>query len=295
MITNKFNLPQPLVDAVTREYEYKEKQYSVTSLLKGTREAILLRRHHKEIDQDVSDMIWLIFGTAVHSILENTKESFFEIKENKLIVDLPNGYKISGQFDLYNFELAKITDWKTAAVWKVIFNDWDDYKKQTLLYCWMQEQKGLPAREGEIVALLKDWSKTKAKFDKNYPQHPVHKESWLFTDEDLENIYKWLLEKFAEIERCEQLPDHELPLCSAEERWAEAPKFAVMKQGNKRAIKNYETREEAEQRVQELGLNYYVEERKGVDKKCSEYCSCCEFCDYYKQNYKETKAEETNE
>ena len=26
-INNKLNLPQPFVDAVTKEYEYKEKQY----------------------------------------------------------------------------------------------------------------------------------------------------------------------------------------------------------------------------------------------------------------------------
>ena len=56
-ITNKLNLPQPFVDAVTREYQYKDKQYSVTSLLKGTCQTLLERRHADEIEQDVSDMV----------------------------------------------------------------------------------------------------------------------------------------------------------------------------------------------------------------------------------------------
>lgn len=55
MITNKFNLPRPFVDAVTSDYQYKPKRYSVTDVLGGTCEAVLKRRHHNEQDEDVSD------------------------------------------------------------------------------------------------------------------------------------------------------------------------------------------------------------------------------------------------
>ena len=85
-ITNILNLPQPFVDAVTNEYTHKDKQYSVTSLLKGTTQSVLERRHADEISQDVSDMIWLIFGTAVHSVLENAKETDSQLKENKIVI-----------------------------------------------------------------------------------------------------------------------------------------------------------------------------------------------------------------
>lgn len=76
-ITNVNNLPAPFVSAVEHEYQYKDKQYSVTQLLKGSCEAVLERRYHNEIERDVSDMIWLIFGTAVHSILENADEEVY--------------------------------------------------------------------------------------------------------------------------------------------------------------------------------------------------------------------------
>ena len=289
IITNKYNLPQPFVDAVTREYTYKDKQYSVTSLLKGTREAILLRRHHNKIVKDVADMSNLIFGTAVHSVFENTKDDFFLLKENKVVLDMPNGYKLSGIFDLYDFALQKITDWKTAAVWKYIYKDWEDYRKQVLIYCYMQQQKGLPATEGEIIALFKDFSKTKAKRESNYPQHPVHKIGWKFKDEEIADIEAWLIAKFKEIEEQEKLLDNELILCTPEERWADPTTYAVMKYGNKRAVKVYEVKIEAYNRATELGLDYYVEERQGIDKKCSEYCDCCDFCDYYQTKYGGTK------
>lgn len=284
-LTNNLNLPTPFVNAVSKEYAYKEKRYSVTTLLKGTREAILQRRHNDEIEQDVSDMVWLIFGSAVHSILENSEEEFTQLKENFVTTDMPNGYKLSGIFDLYDVLTETVTDYKTATVWKVINNDWEDYRKQTLIYCWMLRQKGYKAKRGEIVAMLKDHSKSKAKYESNYPKYPVYRIGWDFTEKDFEEIEKWLYEKFEEIEQQEKLTDDELIMCTPEERWAKPTTYAVMKEGNKRAVRVLEDKEKAEKMVQELGGKHYIEERKGVDGKCSEYCSCCEFCKYYKENY----------
>lgn len=55
-----------------------------------------------------------------------------ELKENKFVVDMLNGYKLSGIFDLYNDATGTVTDYKTASVQKVLKNDWDEYRKQTL-------------------------------------------------------------------------------------------------------------------------------------------------------------------
>ena len=179
IITNKLGLPQPFVSAVEKDYEYKEKRYSVTSLLKGTREAILQRRHDDEIEADVSDMVWAIFGTATHSILESAQESASQLKENKVEWELPNGYTLSGVFDLYDDETKTVTDYKTASVWKVKFGcgpDWkpkggaaefEDWRTQTLIYCLMLRKIGFDARRGQVVALLKDHSKTKDLYLRN--------------------------------------------------------------------------------------------------------------------------------
>ena len=287
-ITNKLGLPQPFVSAVTKEYTYKEKQYSVTSMLKDVREILLTRRHNDEIEQDVADMIWLIFGTAVHKVLEDSKEENSEFKEEHLVEEVINGYKLSGQADLYNAEQKMVTDYKTCSCWKVIYNDWEDYRKQLLMYAWAFKKMGFEANKGQIVAVIKDHSKTKAKVDSSYPQYPVYKKIFEFTEEDFEKIEEFIKTKFEEISKYENVTDDELPVCSQEARWNDGDKYAVKKKGNKRALRVYDTLEEAETHVKQ-DSNLELEIRKGEDKKCLEYCSCHEFCNYYKENYGEEK------
>lgn len=307
-ITNKLNLPQPFVDAVTREYQYKDKQYSVTTILKDVREILLTRRHNDEIEQDVADMIWLIFGTAVHKVLEDSKEEETEFKEEHFVEEVENGYKLSGQADLYNAKEKMITDYKTCSVWKVIYNDWDDYRKQLLMYAWAFRKMGFEVEKGQIVAVIKDHGKTKAKIDSNYPQYPVYKKVFEFTDKDFEEIEIFIKDKFKEISKYENVPDDELPICSPENRFNEGNKYAVKKKTNKRALKVYDNLEEAEKHlsqleykvmdkktgeIEEIRNDYEIEIREGIDKKCSEgYCSCCNFCSYYKEKYMNKEEED---
>jgi hypothetical protein len=282
VITNELGLPQPFVDAVTSEYRYKPKRYSVTSVLNGTREVILQRRHADEITSDVSDMVWIIFGTAVHSVLEHSRETDTQLKENWVSMEMPNGYTLSGIFDLYDDATGTVTDWKTASVWKVIMDDWDDYRKQTLMYCCILRSMGFDARRGEIVALLKDHSKSKAEHDRSYPQHPVYRIGWDFTDDDVADMMAWLERRFEEIEEAEKLPDDELPLCTDEERWHRPDKWALMKRGRKSAVKLYDDELTARKACESNGKGFFVEHRHGEDVKCEKYCSACAFCDYYR-------------
>lgn len=283
IITNELNLPAPFVDAATSDYKYTPKRYSVTSVLKGVREAILQRRHDDEIEQDAADMVWAIFGSAVHSILENSQETAEQLKENWFSVDMGDGYELSGIFDLYDDATGTVTDYKTATAWKVVFGEFDDWKRQTLCYVWMLRAIGFDAKRGEIVAMLKDHSKTKAKADHTYPQHPVYRIGWDFSEQEIAECGEWLRGRFEEIKRAEVLPDDELPMCTEEERWHKADKWAVMKEGRKSAVKLYDSEEEAQERVEEEGDKFYVEHRPGDDSKCRDYCSACAFCSHYRE------------
>ena len=282
-ITNELGLPQPFVDAVSREYQYKDKQYSVTSLLKGTMQSILERRYADVIEQDVSDMVWMIFGTAVHSILEHSKESENQLKENWLCIDIGE-YKLSGIFDLYDAKLKRVSDYKTGSVWKVQFNDWEDYRKQLLIYAYMLRSIGFECDNGEIVMLLKDHSKTKANIDASYPQHNVHIQHFDFSQKDFNDVEEFIYKKFAEIKLNENRADEELTPCTEEERWEEPTKYAVKKKGNKRAIRVYESLEEAQTHIEsEKGLE--LEVRKGTCKRCQDYCSVKDYCWFYRKKY----------
>ena len=279
-ITNKYGLPQAFVTMAESDYQYKDKRYSVSSLLKGTRETILERRHHDKIEQDVSDMIWLLFGTAVHSILEQHEEADHELAEEYLILDLENGYKLSGRFDLYNAKTKTVTDYKTCSVWKMIYKDFEDWRTQLLIYAYMLKSIGFEVETGEIIAMMKDHSKSKAKYDHNYPQLPVDRIKFSFSDKDFEEIEVFIKERFKEIAKAEGMADDELPLCTPEQRFNSGDKFAVMKKNRKRALRVLDSMEEAEIYLANNGGDF-IETRPGEDKKCNDYCRVNKFCSYY--------------
>ena len=170
-ITNKLGLPKQLVDLVSSDYKPTPHQYSCTTILKPTRQVILERRHGDDIEQDVSEMIWCIFGTLAHSVIENSKEDVGQFKEEKLKVDLGkyckelDGYYLSGRSDMIDLLDKCITDWKTASCWKVIYKDFEDWRKEMLIYAWAVKDMGFEINKAQAIAFLKDHNKTKAKVD----------------------------------------------------------------------------------------------------------------------------------
>lgn len=289
MLTNNLGLPQPFVDAATSNYKPTPGRYSVTRVLGSTCEAVLLRRHASEIDGDVADNIWAIFGSAVHKILEQAKESDTQIKEDWISADVieRNGirYQLSGIFDLYDDETHTVTDYKTTAVWKIKFGDFEDWRRQTMLYCWLLRQIGFDARRGEIVALLKDHSKREARFDSEYPQQPVFKIGWDFSDEDMATAEEMILRWFEDVAVAETLPDSQLTPCSPEQRWEKPEKWAVKKKGVKRATRVLSSEAEAIELATRLSnaqkKPYVIEHRPSEDTKCESYCDVRRWCPYY--------------
>lgn len=287
MLTNNLNLPQPFVDAATSNYKYKDKRYSVTDVLGGTCEAVLKRRHSGESDEDVADRVWAIFGTAVHKVLQEAQATESQLQENWLCVDVyDTGYSLSGIFDLYDAETQTVTDYKTCSVWKIKVGDFDDWRKQTLMYCWILRQAGFAASNGEIVAIMRDHSSRKAKVEKDYPKHPVLRRSWGFTYEDMLQIEDEIKSWFAEVSKQEALSDSELTPCTEEQRWHKDDKWAVMRKGGKRAVRVYSDKGDAYQRAAGENRNakgepYYVEYRAGEDTKCESYCPVAQFCPHY--------------
>ena len=77
-ITNIHNMPDMLVRAVEREYVYRDKRYSITSLLEPPRIIALKRRYNEKIEQDITDCIFMLLGTKTHFELEN-----IELKEKR--------------------------------------------------------------------------------------------------------------------------------------------------------------------------------------------------------------------
>jgi hypothetical protein len=278
-VLNSMNLPQAFVNAVNLEKHNEKGCYSATTLLKGSASTILTDRHFDEIEVDVADCVWQIWGTAVHKIFEDS--GIDGLKEARFEVPVSHS-KVTGRVDLFDEKKGVLYDWKTASTYKCTFNDFSDWKKQGLIYAWLMKQNGLEVKECRFIALLKDHSKSKAKTDSSYPQMPVYNYEFEVTETDLAEIENFIKTRIAELEKAELIPDEELAPCSEEERWQSPAKFAVMKEGRKTAIKLFDSKEEAESNMKALG-GTYIEERKAEARRCSEYCNCNIFCPFYKK------------
>ena len=322
-VTNRLHLPEAFVKAVSVERHNKAGCYSATTLNKGTKEIILQERHWDELTVDAADNVWAVFGSAVHKIFQSKDPAFLiaifqefleeakineEITNNevnfakKIIEKLKNGNaekssfieekfsvpvsnsRVTGQVDLYDMERGIINDWKTASVYKIMKGDFSDWYKQGMTYAWLLKQNGLDVRRCRFIALLKDHSMTKAETDSSYPQAPVFTYEFEVTPEELEQAGERITTKVKDIEAAEFLGDDDIAPCTAEERWADGEKWAVMKNGRKTAIRVFDTEIDAENCAGELGNSHYVEHRPAVSRKCGKYCLCKDFCNYYRGN-----------
>ncbi|MCM1220488.1 MAG: PD-(D/E)XK nuclease family protein [Lachnospiraceae bacterium] len=279
-VTNKLHLPAAFVKTVSVERHNKAGCYSATTLNKGTKEIILQERHWDEFETDAADNVWAVWGTAVHSLFESVPDDNFH--EEKFDVAVGNS-RVTGVVDSYDMERGIINDWKTASVYKVMKGDFADWHRQGMTYAWLLKRNGLDVRRCRFIALLKDHSKSKAKFDPAYPQSPVFVCEFDVTPEDLEAAGDRIGAKVAEIEAAEKMGDDDIEPCTAEERWADADKWAVMKNGRKTAVRVFDSEADAEAFAGELGNSHYVEHRPAVSRKCADYCLCKDFCSFYKQ------------
>jgi hypothetical protein len=280
-ITNKLNLPEGFVKAVSTEKHNAPGCLSATTLIQGVKQILLIDRHWDNLEEDVSDRIWAIFGSAVHSILQSEgKYNFTEQAMSHKVGDIT----VTGQIDSYNMMDGIIDDYKTASVVKVKFGDYADWYLQGMIYAWLLTKNKFTVNKCRFIALLKDHSKTDALREREYPEKPVYIYEFPITPQELFKIGIFIKNKVAEYKRCISLPDNEIPPCSPEERWEKPPKYAVMKNGLKRAVRLFDKREDAELLAETKGLSHYIEYRQGESIRCRSYCLCKKFCNFYNES-----------
>ena len=171
-------------------------------------------------------------------------------------------------------------------MWKVKFRDFTEWKRQGLIYAWLLRKNNLPVRTVKFYAILKDHNTREAKVKSDYPKLPIVEVRFNVTEGRLQAVDKFIRGKIDELIKYEDAPDDALPVCSPEDRWNEGDKYAVMKNGRKTALRVLDSEEEAEKYKAENGGDY-IETRRGTDKKCMDYCLCCEKCSYWRALPKE--------
>lgn len=284
-ITNKYNLPQALVDLIKNsQFGHTEKCYSATTILNPTRFIILNRRHNDEIEIDASQCINQVLGTATHSLIEKfDKTGFAEIYLKEEIRD---GYFLTGKCDLYDEVNFALVDYKTANVWKIKFSDFDDWRRQGLIYAWLLIKKGHYVERIRFYALLKDWTAREKRLadmkGEFYPESQVYTYELKITSADLIEIEKFIRDKFDELIESEKLSDDDLLDCGKKDTWYTGDKFAVYGSNKNKAMRVFDTYEEANDYLNNKG-GVEIVARKGEYRRCQDYCECCKFCKYYKE------------
>lgn len=272
-LTNLFDLPQPIYDAVANDpYTKGDSDYSITGLLKPPRMARLQYLHDADMVEDCADRIFSLLGQAIHTILERSER--VAIAEKRLYATL-GGKRISGATDRFVLLVGLLQDYKVTTLWKIKGKDFEEWTAQQNAYLWLLSENGFHVRRLEIVAILRDWSKRKARTELEYPVNQCARiglEIW-----PLERTKAFLLERITAHEAAKV----DLPLCTKEDRWMGENTWAVMKPGGKRATKVCHSLDDAIHFCQKDDTLEIIE-RKAEAKRCLDFCSAAKFCDQFK-------------
>lgn len=291
-LTNKFNIPQTFVNVLKRPtYSKGKANLSVTQLINSPKIVALTKKFDEEIEQDVADMVWSLFGSAVHNILEHGKDEN-HVVEQRIHAEL-DGWNISGAVDLQLLQKAGIAikDYKTTSVWAVM-NEKIEWEYQLNCYAWLVEKvKRTPITDLGIVAILRDWKSREVGTKEGYPEAPIKEVPiTLWTMAEREAFIKARISAHSACEFALET-DGDLPDCTPEEMWEKPAVWAVMKIGGKRAHSLYETAEQAIAAYTELGDKYEVIERKGERTRCASYCPVSQWCNQYRDYMEKNNVE----
>lgn len=284
-ITNKYNLPGPLVQAVTttrHESDDDPNSIRVSGVIQPVQLRALMKRYDDQIEEDAADRIFSLMGNLLHDVLEKSAKNLADCTTEQALTTEILGWKVTGHYDLTEFTLdgELLTDWKLTSVYamkdKNLKPEWD---AQVNIYAHLLRLSGKIVSKGQIVAIGRDWSKSRAVREPDYPQRQVIiKPVTLWTSE---TVHAYLTERIA----LHQKADREgiWPECTPEERWAKPDVWAIHKKGTKRATKLCYAEEEAERwlknNIADSHLKlYYIDHRPGESTRCQSYCPVSEFC-----------------
>lgn len=294
-ITNVHNLPT-VFENFDKAHAYSNggSKYSATTLIDSPQVSRLRSRHYSSLEEDVSDQVWSILGTAVHAILESgaerdqvVEERFFSevmcVDEMRTNASAPfhRTVEVSGQVDLQTPtpEGMILSDYKTTRAYTVqaAKDGKPEWTKQLNIYAALARRNGVKVAGLEVIAILRDWSKAGLDRSPDYPASPVVRVP----------VEMWS-EKTAETFLVECVRRHEggYSPCSFEEMWARPPVFAfheLAKSGQlrKRATRLFDNRTDAENASLDSPGSQVIE-RPRIFTRCEgNYCNVARFCDQF--------------
>ena len=293
-ISNNFGLPEFVVDALTfSTYSRGDAQISVTQLIDSPQVQMLQRELSNVVSQDVTDLIFLRFGTAMHKLFEQAVTDTGGIAEERMFFKHMD-WNISGQIDLQeiNIDGATLSDFKVTSAWSVVFGPKVEWVNQLNSYAWLvRHAKNVEVTKLQIIAILRDWNRRKAG-NNDYPDSPIQIVDiplWNVEQQDQYMTDRIRLHQGAEAERLRGGP---LPLCTDEERWMKPTTYAVKARTadgkpRKRALRVFDSILEAEEFLHTKDHTHLIETRPGENTRCRNWCLVSQHCAQYQHELRE--------
>lgn len=273
-LTNRHGLPKALVKAadLILGRERPLLGFSVTEVIRPP-QMVQLERRHPDYEVDVADVLWLLLGSAVHTVIARAA---MKDQERELRTMVPIALfkqaeeQLSGTFDLA--EDSVIIDWKVTSVWSYLRarkEGKSEWERQLNLYSYLARKTGAFEPKGlSVYAILKDWSGPEAARNPDMPPVPFARldfPQWSFEDQEA-----YAAERLGLHVQAVHLPELDLPECTPEERWEKPPVWAIMKPGRKRARVLCESEEEMKAKLQSEETAVF---RRGSSQRCELYCA----------------------
>jgi hypothetical protein len=250
------------------------------------------------MEQDVTDMLWSLLGSALHVVAERGQSEGYTTEE-RLFVEV-DGVTLSGAIDIQKEtdEGILITDYKFTSAWS-LRQDKFEWEAQQNIYAWLvRNAKNKPVTGVQICALVRDWSRREAMVKADYPQAPIQVIDLPLWDH--EKTSQYISERLNAHRDSKVAADwgDDLSECTEEDRWSRPTQYAVKREGRKTAIRVLDNYEDAMALAKEhdrayVGNPHYVEIRKGEDVRCTgNFCGVNQWCDQYQKSLKEKTNEE---
>jgi hypothetical protein len=302
--TNRTGLNPAIVAAIVDDdYSRGKADISVTQLLDAPyRVHQLSRPEINDVEVDVADSIYALFGKLIHSMLETGMPKvlghksaiidrlcpgYDEIRYEDRLFTNDLGVTWSGQYDLLYRMGDKwfLEDHKVVSVDEFRVNRQESkWEQQLNLLALLVRRNGGEVHEVAINAYYRDWSKAKAHFDRTgeYPPSQHQRIPLALWSQERQQA-------FLDNRLQAHLKGYDTP-CSPEERWAKPPKYAVVVPGASRASRLLDSLDEAEswrharRMDKKVGKKFAaaaIEKRDGGSLRCKLYCQAAPICPYW--------------
>lgn len=277
---------------------------SATALLKPVKAIVLSRRVVDKAPVSIDSLIASRMGSAVHTAIENSWLQGSKTYEALSRMGLPahrylinpegsvpegmipiyleqrfyrklNGWTVTGKFDMvFDGQVHDIKTTKAYNIEKKLSHE--SWKLQGSIYRWLTPE--VITDESLLVeAVIVDWNRGSAARSADYPQSAWQRISLpLLT---VSNTESYISNKLELLDMYMDSDESEMPRCTDEELWRDAPKYAYYAKGITagRSTRNFDTLLEAQTYQVSKGGKGEIEVRKGSPKAC-DYCPAALIC-----------------